>query len=167
MANFLSIPVADTVDSGTTSETTEDKLVEAGQNFETTVSVGDIVLNTTDTTYATVTEVDSDTTLSLSADIMAESETYVIYSGTVSAERLISARNMMITTQADTNNVTVVYRSGASTDIVTIQHYTQASGYAMRDVLQDGFVAAHEHGSLPYVAIQLAPTQVVLGVTIA
>ncbi len=66
-------------DSGTTSNTTATKLVEAGQNFETTVSVGMLVKNTSDNTYAYVTEVDSDTTLSLDNDIMTTGETYVIY----------------------------------------------------------------------------------------
>ena len=65
-------------DSGTTTTTTSDKLVDSGQNFSTTVSVGDVVKNTTDTTYASVTAVDSDTTLSLSADIMASGEGYEV-----------------------------------------------------------------------------------------
>jgi len=68
-------------DSGITSATTANKLVQTGQNFTSTVRVGDIVYNTTDTTAATVTAVDSDTTLSLSEDIMAISETYTIYRG--------------------------------------------------------------------------------------
>ena len=67
------------VDSGTTTSTTANKLVETGQNFETTISVGDLVHNTTDDTFAYVTAIDSDTTLSISSDIMASGETYVIY----------------------------------------------------------------------------------------
>lgn len=68
-------------DSGTTSATTANKLVETGQNFTSTVRVGDIVYNTTDTTAATVTAVDSDTTLSLSEDIMESGDFYTIYRG--------------------------------------------------------------------------------------
>ena len=64
-------------DSGTTTGTTADKLVDSGQNFTSTVSVGDIVKNTTDTTYASVTAV-SDTQLSLSADIMVSGEAYEV-----------------------------------------------------------------------------------------
>lgn len=66
-------------DSGTASATTADKLVEAGQNFETTCEIGMIIHNTSDDTFAYITAVDSDTTLSISADIMADTETYVIY----------------------------------------------------------------------------------------
>ena len=68
-------------DSGTTSATTANKLVETGQNLATTVRVGDIVYNTTDSTAATVTSVDSDTTLSLSEDIMESGDSYTIYRG--------------------------------------------------------------------------------------
>ena len=80
MSKYLSLPVATTEDSGTASATTADKLVEAGQNFESTVTVGSIVYNTADDTSATVTAVDSDTELSISADIMASGETYVLLS---------------------------------------------------------------------------------------
>lgn len=66
------------VDSGTASSTVGDRLVEAGQNFQTTVSVGDVVHNTTDDTYALVVEVDSDIQLILSSDIMALGDDYVI-----------------------------------------------------------------------------------------
>jgi hypothetical protein len=65
-------------DSGTTTATTANKLVDGTQNFTSTVRVGDLVKNTTDSTSATVTAVDSDTTLSLSADIMASGESYQI-----------------------------------------------------------------------------------------
>ena len=71
---------ATSVDSGTTTATTANKLVEAGQNFTTTVTVGDKVNNTTDGTRAYVTAIDSDTTLSLSSDIMASGEAYTITS---------------------------------------------------------------------------------------
>lgn len=65
-------------DSGTTDGTTTSKLVDSAQNFDVTVGVGMTVKNTTDTTYAVVTAVDSATTLSLSADIMVSGEAYQI-----------------------------------------------------------------------------------------
>jgi hypothetical protein len=66
------------VDEGTTDGTTTDKLVDSSQNFLTTVTVGDVIHNTTDGTYARVTAIDSDTTLSLDNDIMVSGEAYVI-----------------------------------------------------------------------------------------
>lgn len=65
-------------DSGTTDGTSANKLIESGQNFLNTVKRGMIVKNTTDTTYATVTAIDSDNQLSLDTDIIVSGETYEI-----------------------------------------------------------------------------------------
>ena len=70
-------------DSGTTTGTTAFKLIEAGQNFVTTVSVGDTVNNTTDGTTAIVTAVDSNTQLTLDCDIMVSGENYTINATTL------------------------------------------------------------------------------------
>ena len=79
-SDTISIPAAGGVQqSGAATATTATKLVNSAGAFTTTVSVGDIVINTTDGTTATVTAIDSDTTLSISADIMASGEAYVIY----------------------------------------------------------------------------------------
>lgn len=65
--------------TGTTTATTTDKLVDTSENFTyRNVAVGDKIKNTTDNTEAVVTAVDSATTLSISSDIMATSEDYVI-----------------------------------------------------------------------------------------
>ena len=64
--------------NGTTTTTTTNKLVDSGGGFTAAVCVGMIVTNVTDTTYANVTAVDSDTTLSLSADIMTNTEAYSV-----------------------------------------------------------------------------------------
>lgn len=66
------------VDSGTTDGVSAGKLIQSGQNFNTTVTVGDVIHNTTDGTYAFVTAIDSDTQLSISRDIMANAEAYAI-----------------------------------------------------------------------------------------
>ena len=66
-------------DSGTTDGVATNKLIQSGQNFTTTVLVGMIVYNTTDSTFANVTAVDSDTQLTLDADIMVSGENYTIY----------------------------------------------------------------------------------------
>tara|TARA_R110000868_G_scaffold227395_1_gene480376 strand:- start:407 stop:874 length:468 start_codon:yes stop_codon:yes gene_type:complete len=67
--------------SSVTTGTTADKLVDSAALFLTThmIGVGDIIYNTTDGTTATVTAIDSATTLSISSDIMASGESYVIY----------------------------------------------------------------------------------------
>ena len=68
-----------TADAGTTTSTTTSKLVQTGQNFLTTIKVGMVIANTTDTTYTYVTAVDSDTQLSINDDIFASGENYTIY----------------------------------------------------------------------------------------
>jgi hypothetical protein len=66
-------------DSGTTDgATTSFKLIESGQNFDTTVFVGHTVHNTVTDQYALVTVVDSDTLLTLDTDIMETGQTYNI-----------------------------------------------------------------------------------------
>ena len=67
------------LDRGTTSATTSNKLVDSTQNFTSTVQVGSFIKNTTDNTTASVTAIDSNTTLSLSSDIMASGENYIVY----------------------------------------------------------------------------------------
>ena len=66
-------------DSGTTSSTSSFKLIQSGQNFVSTVNIGDIIKNTTDNTFAVVNTVDSNTQLNLDEDIMTSGETYIIY----------------------------------------------------------------------------------------
>lgn len=68
-----------TADSGTTTSTSANHLVQTGQNFLTTCRIGMIVRNTTDSTYAYITAVNSDTDLTLSSDIMTTTENYTIY----------------------------------------------------------------------------------------
>ena len=67
-------------DSGTTTATLANKLVDttAGQNFLSTVSVGDKIINQVDRQTALVTNVDSNTVLSINADIMLSGEAYTI-----------------------------------------------------------------------------------------
>jgi len=83
----VAVITSDTVDipnvggpsqSGTADGTTASKLVDSTAAFTGNLT-GYIVYNTTDNTAAYVTGVDSATQLSLSADIMASGEAYVLY----------------------------------------------------------------------------------------
>ena len=65
--------------SGTTTAANVNQLIDATQTFTTSVVVGDIITNTTDNTSAYITAIVSDTTLTISSDIMANAETYNIY----------------------------------------------------------------------------------------
>jgi hypothetical protein len=82
-AAYSQMAVGSVADSGTTDGVTEGKLVDSDQNFASTVSVGMVVANTTHSTYARVTNVDSNATLSLSESIMDTGENYTIYTNRV------------------------------------------------------------------------------------
>jgi hypothetical protein len=69
----------DELDRGAATSTTANKLVDSTQNFNTTAQVGSFVKNTTDSTTASVTAIDDDTTLSLGSDIMASGENYILF----------------------------------------------------------------------------------------
>ncbi len=69
----------DVITNSTTTSATANKLNDTNRNFTTLgVAAGDRVINTTDDTWAYVTAVDSATVLSISADIMASSEDYIL-----------------------------------------------------------------------------------------
>ena len=67
--------------SGTTDATTAGKLVDSTASFGSSL-VGKRVANSTDTTFTTITAVDSATTLSLESDIFETDEDYHIADGT-------------------------------------------------------------------------------------
>ncbi len=70
---------ASPLETGTTTSTVENKLVDSGQNFTSTLAVGDVVKNTTDNTTTLVKTVDSDTQLSLQSNIFTTGEGYKIF----------------------------------------------------------------------------------------
>lgn len=76
------IPMPNAVVSGTNTGTSSSKLIASGEQFITEgVREGDIVYNLTDSTAATVVSVDSETQLTLNANIFgATSKSFVVYS---------------------------------------------------------------------------------------
>jgi hypothetical protein len=81
------------VQTSTATSTTANKLVDTEGAFTTrktvsghpishTIAIGDTVYNTTDSTSALITAIDSGTVLSLDTDIMESGEAYEIYSAT-------------------------------------------------------------------------------------
>ena len=85
------IPMPNVIVTSTATTTTANKLIDSTRNFTSlgtnplNVQVGDIVYNTTTSTAATVTNVDSATQLSLNANIMTATNAYTLYSGTNTA----------------------------------------------------------------------------------
>lgn len=82
-SNATNIPMPSLITSSATTSTVTDKLVDSTIDFVALgVQVGDTVYNTTSSTAATITNVDSATQLSLNLDIMVSSDSYILYSGT-------------------------------------------------------------------------------------
>jgi|GEM_PF-4061879 len=65
--------------AGTTDGVGVNRLIDNNASFTSSVSEGDVVMNTTADTYGLVVSVDSDTTLTLGADIMGSGDDYEIY----------------------------------------------------------------------------------------
>jgi len=64
--------------SGTTSGTTANKLVDSSASFTSTVTTGDQVVNQESGATALVTNIDSNTVITIDADIMVSGQTYTI-----------------------------------------------------------------------------------------
>tara|TARA_R100001509_G_scaffold165663_1_gene148695 strand:- start:1376 stop:1879 length:504 start_codon:yes stop_codon:yes gene_type:complete len=143
MSKYIKLPIATVKDSGTTTADTTDKLVQSGQNFTTTVAVGDYVYNSTTPASATVTAVDSDTTLSLSADIMGNSEAYVILSPTASDQSVLVLLDAIVLATQSNTLTTVIQTSAAANDTVTITHTALAKPLFAAAVEAAMIAAAH------------------------
>jgi len=81
--------------------------------------------------------------------------------------QLISADNVKLVEQASTTTVTVTYGGAAAQDVITITHAAIAAGSeAMRDVIQDAIVAAHQ-SHWQEVKYDVSPSSAVSGIAIA
>ena len=107
-SDTIPVPSSDLpVLSGATTAVAASKLVDSGANFSN-VSVGDIIYNTTDSTSATVTAIDSSTTLSISADIFTSTEDYTIFlGGPNGSSRIDSAEGCLLYIGSNESAVTI------------------------------------------------------------
>jgi hypothetical protein len=79
-SDTIGIPKVNQLDSvGTTTATSASKLVDSAALFTKSVSVGGVVVNSTNGSIATIISVDSDTELTLSSDIISTGQLYAIY----------------------------------------------------------------------------------------
>jgi hypothetical protein len=163
MEKFLNIPVFKLLASGTTtSDGTPSELIDEtlGVDFVSLgVKIGDIIHNSTDNTYHTVTSVTVDT---LGADNggLGNAKDYFIHSDTISNSQLVSGSGVLLVEQASTSTVTITYdAAAAAADVVTLTHTPVASGSeAVRDLIEESIVkgytsswtdVSHDVSSLP------------------
>jgi len=146
MSNYISIPVAASPASGTTSGTSADQLVDAGQDFLTSVTVGDVVWNTTDETSAIVTNVVDDDTLDLSDDIIVSGNTFIILSPTEVASSQLVNGELVVLVVASSTIETVLSLGTAANNTVTIAHAPNANA---AELIQDAILAPKQN-TRPY-----------------
>lgn len=123
--------------TSTATATTSNKLTDSAGLFTTTASVvvGDILKNTTTGKFALVTAVDSATALSISADIMSNTNAYAIYPG-LGCPINTKARQLNVvldvtaaaTDATDTLDVYVDTSFDGGASFVNIGHFTQVLG---------------------------------------
>ena len=166
MDKFLNIPEQDLVASGTTTAGTTDKLTDSSATFIADgVAIGDIVHNSTDDTYTTVSAIDSETVLTV-ATTVPDAKAYFIHSATASKSQLVSCVGIGLIEQASTSTVTITYDDAAASDVVTITHVPLGSGSeAMRDALQNEVISALQT-SWTSVSNSVALPKQVIGVSI-
>jgi len=115
-------------DSGTaTGGTSGTNLEDTGQNFLTTVGVGMVVRNTTDTTYAVVTAVVDNDNLTLDASIMADTDTFTVgavWVGTGATSFNFASGAKVVCTSGNNNDTATFDNDGIS----DMQHFGVLTG---------------------------------------
>jgi hypothetical protein len=169
MAKFIKIRVQTLLDAGTDATGTASKLTVAST---AAFKEGDIVHNTSDNTFATITAIDSATVASLSADIMDAAETYSVYSATEYVEKPILAEGVALVKRGSDYRANINYTAGGTgTDVITVLHQPVASAYdtSVEQAIDNAILDAHSNGNRPDIAkLVTMPTGIkALAVTIA
>jgi len=153
MAKFIKIRTQVLLQAGTAGTTVTNKLTVVNSAG---LSVGDIIHNTTDNTFATITLIDSGTLVTLSGDIMASGETYSAYSATQYVDKPLLAEGVALVKRSASSYQTFINYSANSTgtDIITILHQPVASKYetTVEDAIDTAILEVHSNGQRPDVA---------------
>ena len=118
---------SDNVATGTATSTTTSKLVDTAAIF-TSAMIGFTVYNSTDNTWATITALDSPTSVSLSANIMASGEVYAIGDASKALTRICVSSGVSAYTLSD--------------KVIKIERCYLASlgkGYPLRQILEASY----------------------------
>jgi microcystin-dependent protein len=139
--------------TGTNTSTSANKLINSAATFQTDgVKIGEIVENNTDGTFAYVTAVDSQTQLSLSADIfLATSKTYFVWKTPRLPENWAECNGQTLSdTGSPYNGVVIPNLNGASAGTKRFLRGSTRSGATGGEdthVLTIAELAAHTHSS--------------------
>lgn len=138
-SDTIGIPdiATEAISASTATATTANKLVDSTQTFTETAVVGGIIYNTTDGTIATVSSIDSDTTLSISADIMANTEAYRMFSSATKDCVLYVgvAGNLSVNMTEDATDTAVIFTAAPAGYHPIHVDRVNATGTAATDIL--------------------------------
>ena len=145
--------------SGTTTVGTANKLTDTNgtPNFDSTVSVGDIVV-ANNIAYV-VTAVDSSSVLSVSGGGVPTTTAYVIYSGASATEELIPVSDVLTVVATSSSVLVLTYSSPVSGyDTLTITTTAAASAFATQTEFQNQMISLlqkkwHEVSSTPSLSV--------------
>lgn len=142
-----------TITSGSATGTSASKLIDSGASFDSSV-LDKPVYNSTDGTWAKVTAVDSSTQLSLSADIMASGEAYVIANAFSTVQGAVDAVPGTFNCNTD-----IRVSDGTFAEDVTVQGKTPSGNYTLDiifavNVVESGTVDA---ASGRYISVSGSP----------
>lgn len=143
------------ITSGTATGTTANKLVAAGDTFETDgVRIGNIVYNTTDNTRCFVSAIDSETQLSLDEDIMANAETYSIYASYVcyiwDGYEWIEWKAMRQDTHSSLTTCTISLGTNWNMDITGGKNFAHPTGVTRDNIRRLFAMIANDDGTASY-----------------
>ncbi len=165
--------------TSTATATTGDKLIDSAGAFTTTkavtghpiiheIAIGDTVYNTTDSTSALITAVNSATDLSIDTDIMADEEGYQIFSGTVnlypvfdladwtwSFDTLGQALSAMCEVEAASGDLAVLQYGGGTNDGFIYRLNTGLNDYdaAVKEAI-DSYITMEFNGQGEYLNLR-------------
>ena len=131
-------------------------LCQDDQNFTASVSIGDFVFNTTDSTSAQITSIVNNERVNLDGSIMAIGETYTVNSGSQSSPLLVDV-DSVVTSDYATYTTTKIYCKGNY--IITLGNTTDFSQYANK-AIQNALISSYDSVSSVENVVITPPTVV-------
>tara|TARA_R100000654_G_scaffold38990_1_gene64761 strand:+ start:10671 stop:16595 length:5925 start_codon:yes stop_codon:yes gene_type:complete len=111
-------------DTGVPSKVSANKLIDEGQTFSTSVSTGDMVRVDNTTKFATISSIDSNTTLTLSSDIILSGEAYSVISSELD-ERVVDSKATFVTSGVDNSCQFKNKRTGQTANVTVVVSETE------------------------------------------
>jgi hypothetical protein len=131
-------------------------LCQDNQNFIASVSIGDFVFNSTDSTSAQVTSIVNNKRVNLDSSIMAVGELYTVNSGSQSSPLIVNVDSVVTSAYASATS-TKIYCKGDY--VITLANTSDFNEYANK-AIQDALISSYDSLSTVEKVIITPPTVV-------